>query len=241
MTPGELRELVTAIVKQVLAEQAVAEERPSALVLFTGALVGFEDALTSLTALSASADLDIIQTPSAQRILDQQAIARIGMTPVEQGLVCGHDMLIIASLTANLVGKVVNGIGDCMASNVTADFIMAGKPVIAARDAACPDSPGKRRWFPTLPEGYAAMMRENLTKLASFGVRLTSASTLDSVVMDAWTAPSEMVGFDAKVLSATDLRGLAPGTQLQIGAHTVITALAKEEAAAQGITILRRS
>ena len=242
MNQTQLRELVTAIIQQVLAGE-ISNERPRALVLFTGALIGFEDAVSSLSALSQRCDLDFVQTPSAQRVLDQNAIERLGMTPADhkRGLMAGHDMLVIPTLTVNLVGKVVNGIGDCMGSNLVSDFIMGGKPVIAAKDAACPDSPGKRRWFPNMPEGYAAMLRENLTKLASFGVRLTSADKLDSAVLDTWFAPSHVLDLDVKVLTATDIRGLPAGTNVRVAPATAITALAREAALAEGISISRRS
>jgi hypothetical protein len=158
-------------------------------VLFTGAAArlrrGTRVARAAQRQVSPRLDADPV---SATRILDQQAIAAIGMTPVRVAGHLGHDMLIIPTLTVNMVAKVAHGIGDCLASNVIAEFIMRGKPVVVATNAACPDSPDKRGWFPDMPDGYAAhAAREPGEPLASFGVRLTSADRLDAAVAGART------------------------------------------------------
>ena len=112
--------------------------------LFSGALLGFDAALESLKRASAHVNLAWRQTDSASRILDQERIAALGMTPVEKSLVQAHDLLIIPTLTANLAAKVAHGIGDCLASNVVAEFIMSNNPVVVATNAACPDSADRR-------------------------------------------------------------------------------------------------
>ena len=92
MTETELK----ALVERVLAELAVRAPAlapapqptgPSALVVFSGALLGFEDALASLKRLRSSGmRLDYVQTDAAQHILDQDAIAAAGLTPASASL-----------------------------------------------------------------------------------------------------------------------------------------------------------
>ena len=229
MNEEQLRELITRIVRDVLAEQPRQETpatgKPNALVLFSGALLGFDAALESLKRASAHVNLDWRQTESASRILDQERIAALGMTPVETSLVQAHDLLIIPTLTANLAAKVAHGIGDCLASNVV---------------AACPDSADKRGWFPQMPSGYAAMLRENLAALTSFGVHLATAETLDRVVGEVAGA-GDAVHCTARVVTESAIRSLAPGSRLSVHRKAIITDLAREAAASSDITITRRS
>lgn len=241
MTETQLRELIAQIVEETLATEAAQPPRQNALVLFTGALLGFEASLASLGRAKSVVNLDWIQTDSASRILDRAAIDAVAMTPADSSLVVSHDLLIVPTLTVNMVAKVVHGVGDCLASNVIAEFIMSGKPVVAAINAACPDSADKRGWFPTMPEGYAAMLRANLEKLASFGVRLTSAERLDRAVartVDVPT-PGASVDCDLKVISESVVKTLTPHSTVRIGRSSIVTDLAREAAASAQITLER--
>ncbi|MFV0428223.1 MAG: flavoprotein [Arachnia sp.] len=182
MNPDELRDVVRAALLEVIS----APPRRG-LVVFSGALLGFDDAQVSLARLAASgAELDYIQTPSARRILDQEAIARVGMREVSRSLVAEHSLLILPTLTANLAAKAAHGVADCLASNLVSEFIMTGKGVVASRTPVCPDGQEKRSWFPHMPEGYAALLRANLTTLQSFGVRLCDSSTISRTAIAVW-------------------------------------------------------
>ena len=59
MTESELRELIRGIVAEMLA----APPRPNALVLFSGALLGFDTAVASLKRLVGDVNLNWTQTP----------------------------------------------------------------------------------------------------------------------------------------------------------------------------------
>lgn len=240
MTETQWRELVAAIVAELLGRQAPSPPRPNGLVLFTGALLGFEEAVASLGRARDTVNLDWTQTDSASRILDQTTIDAVGMTKASTSLVVSHDLLIVPTLTVNMVAKVVHGIGDCLASNVIAEFIMAGKPVVAVTNAACPDSADKRGWFPNMPEGYAAMLRENLTRLASFGVRLTTAAKLDRAIARAVASPTpSTVDCELKVISESVISGLTPNSTVRIARSAIVTDLAREAAASVQITLER--
>lgn len=239
MNETQLRALIAEIVAEALARQTPPAPRTNALVLFSGASLGFEAAIAALGRAKESVNLDWIQTDSASRILDQNAISGVGMTPASTSLVVSHDLLIVPTLTVNLAAKVSHGISDCLASNVLAEFIMSGKPVVAATNAACPDSADKRGWFPNLPEGYAAVLRENLTRLSSFGVRLTRAERLDVAVGRALGSPARQVDCELKVISESVIAGFTPNSTVRIGSHALVTDLAREAAASAQITLER--
>lgn len=174
MTEAELK----ALIREAIMEMLTPTPR-RALVLFTGGLLGFEEATASLRLLAdCGVQLDYLQTPSAKRVLDQSAIAALGMQEVSSRLVAEHQLLIAPTLTANIAAKVSHGISDCLASNLFSEFIMANKAVIASRTPVCPDGTAKQSWFPTMPPAYADLLRANLTTLARFGVRLTESHAL---------------------------------------------------------------
>lgn len=182
MTEADLRAL---IVDAIIDLMTPAPRR--ALVLFTGGLLGFDDAIEELRLLAADGvQLDYLQTPSAERILDQARIRSIGMREVSTRMVEEHDMLIAPTLTSNIAAKVAHGVADCLASNLFSEFIMSNRMVVASRTAICPDGPAKRGWFPDMPPAYADLLRGNLTTLASFGVRLAAAPRLYRTVIAAW-------------------------------------------------------
>lgn len=241
MTEAQLRDLIRQVIAELggtRPDDAPPAERPTALVLFSGALLGFEAACGSLARLVSEVNLDWIQTDSARRILDQDAINAIGMTPAEQSLVASHDMLIIPTLTVNLASKVANGIGDCLASNVMAEFIMSAKPVVAATNAVCPDGPDKLGWFPNMPAGYRDMLRRNLAALRSFEVRLCDASRLDGAVRrSAGTTTASPVVVAEKLVTEATVAGHADGAVIHLQPRAIVTHLAREAAARRGITL----
>ncbi len=257
MTEAELRRIIYETVLEVLGMEAPSRPKPepgTALVLFTGALLGFDEAIESLRRIQNSGiQLSYVQTDSAKFILDQDKIASLGMTERSKSLVGVHEMLIIPTMTVNLAAKVACGIADGLGPNVLSEFIQSGRPVVASRTACCPDAPEKRLLFPDMPEAYREVLRNNLRALDSFGVTLTSAAHLDRAVERALAdrrAPSaispttqqstttgSVVECSKKLLTFADVRVLRRGTILRVLPSTIITDLARDAARDQGVTI----
>lgn len=224
---------VSALVRRALAELVTPPPR-RALVLFTGALIGFERVIGELDLLAASGvELEYVQTPSAERILDQRLIASVPMRPADRHLTGSHDTLVVATLTQNAAAKTAHGIADCLASNLLNDYLLAGRPVVAAASGCDPDDPDKRRWFPTIPEGLAAVMRENLETLRGFGVRTARAGALARTVLAAYeraerarTAPlTTALGMSRREL-LDRLGAPAPATPVAVGGRAARAAAA---------------
>lgn len=131
MTEAELKAVIRAAILEVMAPTP-----RRALVVFTGGLLGFEDAIPELAMLAAEGvQLDYVQTPSAERILNQDLIRSLGMRDVTKRMVEEHDMLIAPTLTSNIAAKVAHGVADCLASNLFSEFIMGDRLVVASRTA----------------------------------------------------------------------------------------------------------
>lgn len=182
MTEHELRALIREVIGELIRPPQL-----RVLVLFTGGLLGFDEAIDSLAALKATgAQLDYRQTPSAERILDQRRIQALGMREVSKQYVESHDMLILPTMTGNVAAKVAHGISDCLVSNLASEFIMSNRIVVASRTAVRPDGAEKLGWFPHMPPGYADLLRANLAALSSFGVRVVDAKALCRTAIAAW-------------------------------------------------------
>lgn len=238
---------IQLIVERVLAalgQSAPPTTSPRALVLFSGAQLGFDDSLAALRRLAGEVVLDWTQTQAAEHVLDQSRIQSIGMQPASKSLVSTHQLLIVPTLTVNLAAKVAHGVGDSLASNVMAEFIMSGRPVVAAVDGVCPDGDPKRSWFPQMPAGYQEMLRQTLRTLRGFGVRLSNAAALDVAVRKALgthvadgrsDSPALRLVTEATVAAAPE-HGRIP-----IRHDTIVTDLARERARERGITLELRS
>ncbi len=207
MTEAEVRALILDAILELMTP---APRR--VLVLFTGGLLGFDQAVEELRLLAAAGvQLDYLQTPSALRVLDQAKIASIGMREVSKKMVEEHDMLLAPTLTSNIAAKVAHGVADCLASNLFSEFIMSNRLVVVSRSAICPDGAPKRGWFPNMPPAYADLLRSNLATLASFGVRLSDARFLYRTTIAAFERRDEARRAPVVAAMGTSVAGFAAG------------------------------
>ncbi len=250
MNEDQLRDLVRQVVVEMLEGQQVvpATQDRRALVLFTGAWLGFDASIVQLQRLRDDGmHLDIVQTESARRFLEQDKIASLG-PEVTAKLVSDHPLLIIPTLTANCVAAVAHGLADSLATNVIHEFILLNRPIVAVRTAACPDDPEKKDWFPAIPPAFAEVLRSNLATFASFGVTLCGAAGLHRAVQRTWqsmegaaapSSPLESVAPLPDFICHQTIRTLQSGSVVHVARGAIITHLARDEAAASGIRITR--
>jgi hypothetical protein len=264
MTEAELRTLIAQITADFLARQRAKR----IMVLWAGALVGFPDAVASLQRLTdLGVRLDFAQTPSAQRLLNQDTLAGLG-TPATGHFVLDHDILVVPTLTANLAAKVALGVADCLGSNVIADFIQTGKTVVVSQTSVDPTGAPKRSVYPTMPPAYAALLSDHLATLATYGVRLADADRLDEAVLalpaptaESSTSPPEHLAAPAvpssrvaggvtpsrppitagRLVSYATIAPLAPGSIVRVAPGAIVTAQALDFAQARGIHLERQA
>lgn len=178
--------VVQEVVKRYLARSK------KALVLFSGALIGIQEAYDNLKALKEDGwSLTVAMSKSASEIISVKTIEeKIGPdaiyaegNPVDyRKLVEECNYVIIPTLTINTTAKVANAINDNLLTNIIYRAMSVGKPIVAAIDGCCPDNEIRAKMGFKVTEAYKAKLRSNLEALQSYGIVLTSAKNISNKV-----------------------------------------------------------
>jgi len=256
MNEQELREIIRLIL------DAIEEVRrpKKALVLFTGALLGFEESLEALAQLKQSGlTMSCVMTRTAEYLLDRAKIDALGMEKPGPHLISSHDILLIPTCTANTVAKAAYGIADTLATNLISEFLSHGKHIVAISTGADPDCAAKKAFFPLMPAAQACLMRENLARLRALGVRTCDAAGLaecvGTILGPTWAPPtsdsspaapparseepvSGQVSPD-RLIAAHHIHPLPTGSVLLVRRDAMVTHLAQDLARTRSIRIER--
>lgn len=178
-----IQQVVEEVIKRI-------KNRPkTALAVFSGAAIGFTEAMDSLVKLKndgwqlkvfLSDEAMQVLTPSyIQETLGLDTIYNSGSKVAQRELYSEVDQIIIAATTVNTAAKVAHGICDNEMLTLINHGLMAGTPVVCAINGACPDDRMRAELgMGKSPEGYRNMLRNNLKALQSFGIKLVSSDEL---------------------------------------------------------------
>jgi hypothetical protein len=160
----------------------------TATVLFSGALIGYGDAVAALkelkeqgwkfTAVLSKAAGQVLTEERIRNDIDPEAIYVEGAPINGRQIIDDNQYVIIPELTINTAAKVANCISDNLLTNMISRAMATGKPVIASIDGCCPDSSIRAKLGFNVTEAYKARMRRNLEDLKSYGIVLTVNSNL---------------------------------------------------------------
>lgn len=177
---------------QIIVDEVIKriKNRPkTALVLFSGAAIGFKEAIDSLKKLKADGwCFKVFLSEEAKVVLNPGHIKKeLGVDIIYDGssdipqkeLYAEVDCMILASTSMNTAAKIACGICDSPMLTIINHGIMAGTPMALAVDGACPDNEIRAKLgMGKSPKGYRKMLRDNLDTIQSFGVKLSRASNL---------------------------------------------------------------
>lgn len=154
-----------------------------ATVLFTGALIGYGDAVASLKELKNDGwSLTAVLSKAASEVLTEERIKNdigpdviyVEGAPVDgRKIIDDNALVIIPTLTINTAAKIANCISDNLITNMISRAMSLGKPIIAAIDGCCPDNEIRAKIGFKVTEAYKARMRRNLEDIQSYGITLT--------------------------------------------------------------------
>lgn len=257
-----LTELITAEVKRVLAERGPAglpQARPGAVpmgplvaVVFTGGTFGLDDALAQLAQIRAEGlNLRAVLTPAAEGAVGRE---RIGEALAPDAIVEAADSAalsdltdncqaaVIATLTRNSAVKLALGISETAAMGLVYQVLMLGKPVVAARNSADPDSGCAYIGLPTGRPALLDLLRGYLERLESFGIELVDASEIaDATRRALGRTPSPKRGGARVVVTEADvIEAAATGGEIVVAGSAIVTALARDVAQERGVRIIEK-
>ncbi len=159
-----------------------------ATVLFTGALIGYNDAVASLkqlkeegwelTAVMSKAATEVITEERVKKDIDPKAIYVEGAPVNGRQLINESQFVIVPALTINTAAKLANCIFDNLITNMISFAMHTGKPIVAAVDGCCPDNEVRAKLGFKVTESYKAKLRSNLVDIQSFGIVLTTDKSL---------------------------------------------------------------
>ncbi|MFZ5967677.1 MAG: flavoprotein [Bacillota bacterium] len=259
-----IEETITEVMVQEIVGEVLRriENMPKkALVIFTGGSIGFKDGIQQIIRLNQEGwQLKILLSKSAEHVLSKKLIEKmIGDKNVEihgesnpkkvSHYYTGVDKVIIPVLTMNTAAKAAMGISDTLVTNIMSHCLMAGIPIVAARNACDPFN--EERISIGMGRGnasYIHMMSNHLTALENYGIQLVEAKELYHRAVEKKNTflSSEQAGYlekqtllKKKVVTRADVvEALHRKKDIVVSSNTIITESAKDMARSRGVRIL---
>ena len=193
---GMCAEALEQVVREVAARvvASIKAQQDQALVVYTGAKIGYATATEQLAQLRERLGLSytVLMSEPAARVLDVDAIdealkpaalviERSGSKSAES-MARDAGMIIVPALTANSCAHVAGCMTDSAAQAAIVEGIGLGRDVVASINGCCPDNADRVNLGFSFPAPMAARMRENMEVLRSYGVNLTTSEGLAAKV-----------------------------------------------------------
>ena len=212
--------IVDYISDQVILRYVNASKQ--AAVLFTGALIGYQDAVNSLrelkadgwkfTAVLSAAAGELLTEERIRNDIDPDAIYVEGAPVNGRKIINDSQFVIVPCLTINTAAKVANCINDNLITNMIYYSMTSGKPIVAAVDGCCPDNKVREQKGFKVTEAYKARLRRNLEDMITYGIHLTTDINLFEKVDKVFTA-----SFDFPLPSSDDKAGQEEAKAISCG------------------------
>ena len=201
MNITDLENALMSTIVDYISDQVILRYTQSckrAVVLFSGAVIGYGDAVNSLkclkqdgwslTAVLSKAASEVLTKERIENDIDPDAIYVEGAPVNGKQLISDAQYVIIPSLTINTASKVANCIMDNLMTNMIFAAMAQGKPIVAAIDGCCPDNKVREKIGFKVTEAYKKKMRDHLVDMVSFGIHLTTAQSLFTKVENVFCA-----------------------------------------------------
>lgn len=225
MNRNEFENALMSTIVEYISDQIVLRYMDAckkAAVLFSGALIGYADAVRSLNELKKDGwSLTVIMSKAADEVLTKERIQNdigpdaiyVEGAPVNgRQIIDDNQFVIVPALTINTAAKVANCISDNLLTNMISRAMATGKPIVAAVDGCCPDNEVRAKLGFKVTDAYKARMRSNLEALQSYGIHLTVDNNLFEKVNKVYTASFDFLAPDSDEKPAQEKAKPAAGT-----------------------------
>ncbi|MFV0518182.1 MAG: flavoprotein [Aminipila sp.] len=268
MSRKNLENIICEVLISYIAERVVekiAMHNKKVLVVFTGSLINFDEAMESLKKLKEDGfAFELFFSESAQSLLDLSKIKEI-LQPKEiyqdsmglpEQLAKSFETVLVPTMTINTASKIANCMADTPASRLILSSIMRGKNVIIGIDGCCPDNKERVAKGYKMKEPLKAQLRENMKKMASYGAYLTTLENLfDNTKKKVLStepkgnnldekkavtiANAESRVLSKKVIGNVDILSNVGYKTIKISSDALVTKLAEETAQKNKIQLIR--
>ncbi|QHI71245.1 flavoprotein [Aminipila terrae] len=268
MSRDNLENAIYEVLISYIAEKVtekIAMYHKKALVVFTGSLMNFDEAMKNLKKLREDGLIfEVFLSESAGYLLDLSKIQE-NLQPVEiyqssqklpEQLAKDFETVIVPTMTINTAAKLACCIADTPASRLISSAMMREKNVIIGIDGCCPDNKERVAKGYKMTESLKAQLRDYMKKIASYGAYLTTLENLyDSTKRkvlhlgpgggtfienkgDAGENAGCMV-LSKKVIGNVDILLNAGCRVIKVNRDALVTTLAEETARGKKIQLIR--
>jgi len=260
-TEEDLDRIVTEVIRRLAVRLNADGRRGSLAVVFTGATVGFSEALRQLHLLSMDGfTLKLAFSPMARELLASTVTGRlaglphVSEIPATEWLKTLKEVrgVLVPLLSVNSLSKISSLLADHASTNLILQGLFMGKPVIAARNGADPGDAGRKtlgfhRGNPALTQALLQRFRIaedfGMTFTDIHSLRGTALSLVESAPRFQENKPDDSTGeihaihaHPSGILTAADvLSAHRLGVDLRIPPKCLITPLAQDFARRFGV------
>lgn len=179
--------LIEYIVNKVI--EKLEQRQKTALVLFTGASIGFRQSIESLNKLQqngwqfkvviSKAAEDVLTEDLIKKSLNIESVIKEDDKPDIKELLDQNNLIIIPSLTINTASKIANCISDTLITNIVSKAMMSGKKIIALLNACCIENEERKSIYgDNVSLAYKNKLKNNLETIKSYEIELTTSENL---------------------------------------------------------------
>ena len=189
---SELQNLIqNALIKYIVNKviEKLEQRQKTALVLFTGASIGFRQSIESLNKLQqngwqfkvviSKAAEDVLTEDLIKKSLNIESVIKEDDKPDIKELLDQNNLIIIPSLTINTASKIANCISDTLITNIVSKAMMSGKKIIASLNACCIENEERKSIYgDNVSLAYKNKLKNNLETIKSYEIELTTSENL---------------------------------------------------------------
>jgi hypothetical protein len=179
--------LIEYIVNKVI--EKLEQRQKTALVLFTGASIGFRQSIESLNKLQQNGwQFKVVISKAAEEVLTEdlikkslniESVIKEDDKPDIKELLDQNNLIIIPSLTINTASKIANCISDTLITNIVSKAMMSGKKIIASLNACCIENEERKSIYgDNVSLAYKNKLKNNLETIKSYEIELTTSENL---------------------------------------------------------------
>jgi flavoprotein len=252
MSEERIHEVVVEVLKRLLPHMGATGERGTVVAVFTGATAGYREGVDQVRSLVMQGyRVELVFSRGAETLYakylsgELEGFPHVTAFSESDWLRSLQDVkaVIVPVLSLNTLSKLSLLLADNFASNVILHALFAGKPVVMARNGTDPSDSGRKiPHFGECARLLAAAIEERFQTVSGYGCRITDVNDLAATVLSL-IEPKSIVATVAhrngtravltpstnRVVTAGDvLRASQSGTQLRVGAKTIVTPLARE-------------